>query len=156
APRLGVSYNLDGKGMSVLKAFYGRYYNNLADGFSAANPGGTNYVEYGFTDVNRNGKYDGIAELGAFRTRIGGADAPVNPDAKTPHTDEYSVTFERQFWGESSIRGTYVRKNQKDFIPFYATPIVTAWLGRLTVPKTATVGGTTYQLLDVPDAIADD
>src|SRR5437764_780708 len=38
--RVGVSYNLTGKGNSVLKAFYGRYYNNIADGFSAVNPGG--------------------------------------------------------------------------------------------------------------------
>jgi Carboxypeptidase regulatory-like domain len=153
--RVGFSYNLDGKGQSVLKGFYGRYYNNLADGFSAANPGGTNYAEYAFNDLNRNGKYDGIAELGAFRTRIGGADAPVNPDAKTPHTDEYSATFEHQFWGESSIRATYVRKIQKDFIPFYFTPIVTAWLGNLTVPKTQVVNGVSYSLLDVPNSLAD-
>jgi hypothetical protein len=156
AARIGASYSLDRKGQSVLKAFYGRYYNNLADSFSAANPGGTNYVEYGFNDANRNGKYDGVSELGAYRTRIGGADAPVNPDMKTGHTDEYSVTYERQFWGESSIRGTYVRKNQKDFVPYYATPIVTAWLGHLTVPKTASVGGVVYNLVDVPDSLADD
>ena len=50
APRLGVSYDLTGQGRTVLKAFYGRYYNNLADGFSSANPGGTNYAEYNFND----------------------------------------------------------------------------------------------------------
>ena len=154
APRIGVSYNVDGKGQTVLKAFYGRYCNNLADSFSAANPGGTNYVEYGFNDLNRNGKFDGVAELGAFRTRIGGADAPVDTNTKTPHTDEYSVTMERQFWGESSIRGTYVRKMQKDFVPFYATPIVTAWLNTQTVSKTRVVNGVTYNLLDVPDSLA--
>ncbi|HEY7291448.1 MAG TPA: carboxypeptidase regulatory-like domain-containing protein [Vicinamibacterales bacterium] len=156
AARVGFSYNLDGKGKSVLKAFYGRYYNNLADGFSAANPGGTNYVEYAFNDLNNNGKYDGLQELGAFRTRIGGADAPVNPNARTPHTDEYSVTVEQQFWGESSFRATYVRKMQKDFIPFYSTPIVTAWLGQVNVPKTQTINGVTYNLLDVPDSLAND
>ncbi len=50
APRLGVSYDVTGQGRTVLKAFYGRYYNNLADGFSSANPGGTNYAEYNFND----------------------------------------------------------------------------------------------------------
>ena len=154
APRVGVSINLDGQGKSVLKAFYGRYYNNMADGFSAANPGGTNYAEYNFNDLNNNGKYDGVNELGTFRLRIGGADAPVDPNAKTPHTDEYSVTAERQFWEESSIRFTYVRKNQKDFLPFYYTPIVTAWLGQQTVAKNATIDGVTYHLLDVPDSLA--
>ena len=160
APRVGVSYNMDGKGQTVLKAFYGRYYNNLADTFSAANPGGTNYVDYNFRDLNGNGRYDGVQELLSFRNRIGGADAPVDPNTKTPKTDEFSLTLERQFWGESSVRGTYVRKIQNDFIPFYATPIVSAWLGKLTVPKTVAVRGddgrlVTYQLLDVPDSLAD-
>jgi Carboxypeptidase regulatory-like domain/TonB dependent receptor len=155
AARVGVSYGLTGDGKSVLKAFYGRYYNNLADGFSSANPAGQRYVEYNFNDLNRNGKYDGVQELGTFRTRLGGADAPVDPNLKTPHTDEISVTGERQFWQESSIRATYVRKMQRDYVPFYFTPIVTAWVGQLTVPKTASVNGVTYNLLDVPDRLAD-
>jgi Carboxypeptidase regulatory-like domain len=154
APRIGFSANLDGVGKTVLKAFYGRYYNNLADTFSAANPGGTSYNEYNFNDLNRNGKYDGVAELGSWRTRIGGADAPVDPDAFTPYTDEISATVERQLWGESSIRATYVRKMQNGFIPFYYTPIVTGWLGQVTVPKTRVVNGVSYNLLDVPDSLA--
>jgi outer membrane receptor protein involved in Fe transport len=43
---------------------------------------------------------------------------------------------------------------QKDFVPFYGTPLVTAWIGQLTVPKSVTVQGTTYNLMDVPDALA--
>ncbi len=38
AARLGFSYDLSGAGKTVLKGFYGRYYNNLADGFSSAEP----------------------------------------------------------------------------------------------------------------------
>jgi hypothetical protein len=155
AARIGFSYNLSGDGKSVLKGFYGRYYNNLADGFSSANPAGQRYVEYNFNDLNGNKKYDGVSELGTFRARLGGADAPVDPNLKTPHTDEISATYERQFWEESSIRFTYVRKMQRDYVPFYFTPIVTAWVGQLTVPKTATVAGVTYNLMDVPDSLAD-
>jgi hypothetical protein len=154
AARVGVSVNLDGTGKTVLKAFYGRYYNNMADGFSAVNPGGQNYIEYNFNDLNHNGKYDGIQELGAFRTRIGGDSSPVVPGTKTPHTDEYSVTLEKQFWEESSFRATYVRKMQKDYVPFYFTPMVTAWMGNLTVPTTASYLGTTYNLVDVPNSLA--
>ncbi|HEV3062061.1 MAG TPA: carboxypeptidase regulatory-like domain-containing protein [Vicinamibacterales bacterium] len=159
AARIGLSYNLDGKGQSVLKAFYGRYYNNLADGFSSANPAGTSYIDYNFNDLNHNGKYDGVQELGTFRQRIGGADAPVDPNAKTPHTDEYSFTVEHQFWGESSLRGTYVRKMQKDFLPFYYTSLVSAWIGSngqqlTTVPVNQVVNGVTYNLMDVPNSLA--
>src|SRR4029079_2490954 len=31
APRIGISYDLSGKGNTVLKAFYGRFYYNYAD-----------------------------------------------------------------------------------------------------------------------------
>jgi outer membrane receptor protein involved in Fe transport len=154
AARVGFSYSLTRDSKNVLKAFYGRYYNNFADGYSSANPAGQRYVEYNFNDLNHNGKYDGVQELGAFRTRLGGADAPVDPNTRTPYTDEYSVTLERQFWSESSIRGTYVRKTQKDFVPFYGTAIVPAWIGTQTVPVTATAFGTTYNLLDVPNSLA--
>ncbi len=159
APRVGFSYDLSGKGQSVLKAFWGRYYNNLADGFSSANPGGTNYAEYNFLDQNHNNLYDGPQELGTLRTRIGGASAGVNPNLKTPHTDEISGTFERQFWGESSFRFTYVRKSQYDYVPFYFTPLLPAWIGNINVPTTQTYDGPNgpevYNLLDVPDALAD-
>jgi hypothetical protein len=159
APRIGVSYNLTGKGNSVLKGFYGRFYNNIADGFSAANPGGANYVDYNFRDLNGNGRYDGPQELVSFRTRLGGADAPVNPNLKTPYTDEASGSFEQQFWGESSARLTYVRKHQAQYIPFYFTPLISAWIGRVNVPTRVTNQGPngleTFNLLDVPDALAD-
>ena len=156
APRIGLSYTVDEKGATVLKAFYGRYYNNFADGFSSANPGGTSYVNYNFKDLNHNGLYDGPQELGALINRIGTSAAPVDPNMKTPYTDEVSATLEHQFWGESSIRGTYVRKMQKLFVPFYFNPIVTAWQGQFNVPVTASYLGTTYHLMDVPNSLAND
>ena len=155
APRIGVSYNLSAKGQTVLKGFWGRYYNNLADGFSSANPGGTNYAEYNFLDQNRNNRYDGPSELGSLRLRIGGASSTVNPDLKTPHTDEISGSLEHQFWGESSARFTYVRKNQYDYVPFYFSPLLPAWLGQVTVPTRVVDGAETFTLLDVPSSIAD-
>jgi hypothetical protein len=161
AARVGFSYNLSSRGSTVLKGFYGRYYNNLADGFSSANPGGTNYAEYNFLDPNHNNRYDGPAELGSLRTRIGGASATVNSDLKTPHTDEISGSLEHQFWGESSVRFTYVRKNQYDYVPFYFTPLIKAWIGKVNVAKRVTNASPTgslesFSLLDVPDAVAGD
>jgi hypothetical protein len=155
APRLGFSYDLSGKGQTVLKGFYGRYYNNMADGFSSANPGGTNYAEYVFLDQNRNQRYDGPSELGALRLRIGGADAPVDANARTPYTEEFSGSIEHQFWGESSARLTYVRKHSADFIPFYYNPYVPAWDGKLTVATRQTSSdGRVFNLVDIPASLA--
>jgi hypothetical protein len=156
APRIGVSYALASQGSTVLKAFYGRYYNNMADGFSSANPGGTNYAEYNFNDSNGNQRYDGPHELGAERLRIGGASTTANPDLDTPYTDEISATFEHQFWGESSGRFTYVRKMQRKFVPFYYTPYVPAWYGQLTVPVRVVSDetGEVFNLRDIPASLA--
>jgi len=160
AARIGFSYNLTGKGNSVLKAFYGRYYNNIADGFSSVNPGGANYIDYNFNDLNHNLKYDGPQELVSFRTRIGGSSDTVNTSLKTPYTDEISGTFEQQFWGESSARLTYVRKHQAQYIPFYFSPLIKAWMGNVNVPvrvRNVAPNGSveTFNLLDVPDALAE-
>jgi hypothetical protein len=155
APRLGLTYDLSGKGRAVLKGFYGRYYNNLADGFSAVNPGGISIAEFNFNDRNGNKKYDGVAELGTLRLRAGADSTPVDPNFKTPSTEEISGSFETQLLGESSVRATYVRKNVKDAGPFYGTNLVSAWVGKVTVPSRQVINGETFNLLDVPASLAD-
>jgi len=155
APRLGVTYDLTGRGRTVLKGFYGRYYNNIADSFTGANPGGITTAEYNFLDQNRNGRYDGPSELGTQRLRSGGASTLVSPDYKTPFAEEISASFETQLPGESSARVTYVRKNLRDAAPYYVSNLVTAWVGQNTVPVTRTIAGETFSLVDVPDSLAD-
>jgi hypothetical protein len=155
APRLGFSYDLTGKSKTVLKGFYGRYYNNIADSFYNANPGGTSYAEYNFNDLNRNNRYDGPSELAGLRLRIGGADAPVDANARVPFTEEFSGSVEHQFWGESSARLTYVRKHTGDFMPFFYNPYVPAWDGKLTVPtRQVSSDGQVFNLVDIPSSLA--
>ena len=113
APRLGVSYDVTGKGNTVLKGFYGRYYYNYADSFSNLNPGGANYKTFRFLDQNGNRLYDGPSELGLLANSSGGTSTTVNPDMKKPYADEYDLSIERQFWGESSVRVAYVRKQHE-------------------------------------------
>jgi hypothetical protein len=158
AARFGVAYDLTGQGRTVLKGFYGRYYNNLADSFSTANPGGDNLAEYNFNDLNHNGRYEGPQELGALRFRLGGASASVNPNLRTPFVDELSASLEHQFWGESSLRFALVHKNSRDFVPYYYSPFIPAWVGQLTVPTTVTVVAPsglpeTYHVFDIPASL---
>jgi outer membrane receptor protein involved in Fe transport len=135
APRLGVSYDASGKGTTLLKAFYGRYYYNYADAFSALNPNGANYKTFKFNDVNGNRLYDGPQELGAFVASAGGVSTTVDPNIKKPYADEYDLSMEHQFWGESSLRVAYVRKNTFNEI----STIDLSRVGHFTVPITVPV-----------------
>jgi hypothetical protein len=155
APRLGVSYDVSGKGSTVLKAFYGRYYYNYADAFSALNPGGANYKTFKFNDVNGNKLYDGPQELGAFVSSAGGVSTAVDPNVQKPYADEYDLSVEHQFWGESSVRVAYVRKNTNNEI----STLDLSRVGHFVVPTTVPVqlrdfvngvtGTTSVTLLDL-------
>jgi len=132
-PRVGVSYSPTDK--SVVKGFYGRYYYNFADRFSNVNPGGTNTRDYRFNDLNRNRIFDGVQELGALEASAGGTSTTLDPNLRTPYADEVSVSYERQFWGESSVRAAYVRKmTRDDFTTFNVLRE-----GQFTVPTTVTI-----------------
>ena len=124
APRVGASWDPMGDSKSVVKAFWGRFYFNYADRLAGADPGGANYKDYVFNDLNGNRLYDGSAELGALVGSFGGTSTTIDPNLKTPYTDEIDVSFDRQFWGESSARVAYVRKmSRNDFATINAARI---------------------------------
>jgi hypothetical protein len=158
-PRVGFSYDLVGDGKSVVKAFFGRYYYNFADRLANLNPGGTNRNDYQFLDPNRNRIYDGRAELGSLVASAGGSSTTIDPALKTPYADELSLSFERQFWGESSIRAGYVRKMARDDFATYNV----LREGQFTVARQIPVvmrsfdGGIqetrTFTLYDIPDSL---
>jgi hypothetical protein len=155
-PRAGVSWDVTGRGDTVFKVFYGRYYFNFADRLSGLNPGGTNRKDFKFLDQNANRLYDGPHELGALVRSAGGSSTVLDENLKTPYADEISTAFEKQFWGESSIRVAYIRKMvRNEFDTFNEL-----WDGQFTVPTTVTVPirnygspevtNQTFNLMDVP------
>ena len=135
APRLGLSWDATGTGKSVIKAFYGRYYFNTADNFAGADPGGPNYGDYIFNDVNGNRLFDGRQELGALVSSFGGASTTVDPNLKNWYADEIDLSYDRQFWGESAFRIAYVRKMNRNLY----TTINTARIGQYTQQTTVPV-----------------
>lgn len=159
APRVGVSYALTSKGNTVVKAFWGRYNYNYADRLSGLNPGGINTRDYKFLDQNGNKLYDGPQELGALVASSGGTSTTLDANLKTPHANEFSVSLDHQFWGESSVRLAYVRKMVRDE---FAT-INKAREGQFTEPKQVSItlrefGSTTtenrtYTVYDIPASL---
>lgn len=156
APRFGISFDPGGDGRSAIKAFYGRYYNNLASDFANLNPGGAASRTHRFLDLNGNRLYDGAQELGALVASTGGTTTTLDAELRVPHTDEFDLSYQRQVWGESSVRVAYVRKMVRDI---YANFNI-ARDGQFTVPFSTLVtlrsvnggieGTRTFDLLDIP------
>jgi hypothetical protein len=170
APRLGVTYDLLGTGKTVIKGHYGRYYQNIADRLSSANPAGLARVQFQFLDPNRNGLYDGDHELGARVSQTGtvgtslenAQGTPVNSDLAPAYADELSASVEHELAPDTSLRFSYVRKetrndfasrswNRAQVLPLLENP----------VPYTATCTGCpgefanqTLNLVRVPDSAA--
>jgi Carboxypeptidase regulatory-like domain/TonB dependent receptor len=166
APRLGVGWDVSGDSRSVVKAFYGRFYFNFADNLAGADPAGPNYKDITFNDLNGNGVYDGLQELGRtasgaldVKNSFGGAGTVVDPNLKNSYTDEFDLSYDRQFWGESAFRVAFVRKIEKNLY----TTINTARIGAYTVPTSVTVniqnfgtgvvGPQTFTLFDIPSSL---
>ncbi len=159
APRVGLSYDLTGKGKTVLKAFYGRYYMNYADSFTGVNPGGISTRTFKFLDQNGNKVYDGPQELGALLDSTGGTSTKADVNMKPPYADEINGAVEHQFWGESSLRVAYVRKMSRNNFG----RINVARDGQFTIPRTVTVAirnyndpnivNQTFNVMDVPAGI---
>jgi hypothetical protein len=118
------------------------------------NPGGISTAEYNFIDTGDH-LYHGPQNLGTIRLRSGADSTPVDANLKTPRTEEISGSFETQLPGESSFRFTYVRKNTYDRLPVYGSNLVPAWIGNINKPTVQTYLGTTYNLVDVADRVAD-
>ena len=169
APRLGLTYDIAGTGKTVFKAHYGRYYVNIADQLSAANPGAYAYVQYEFLDQNANGLYDGSSELGTLLSSRGTvgtslADAtgtPVNPDLKPEYADEISLSVEHELMPDTSLRFSYVRKQLRNDFELEWNQAQVIPLLENGVPFTATCTGcpgefanAQLNLVRVPDSAA--
>ena len=159
APRVGASWDMTGDSRSVVKAFYGRFYYNYADNLAGADPGGPNYKDFVFNDQNGNRLFDGPQELGQVVNSFGGTSTIVDPNLKNSYTDEFDLSYDRQFWGESAFRIAYVRKMEKNLY----TTINTSRIGQYTVPTpltvniqnfgTGVVGPQTFNVFDIPSSL---
>ena len=139
APRVGFTYDLTGEGRSVLKGYFGRYYNNMNSGIDASNPGGNKSVTYEFLDQNENGLFDGVHELGERRGGSTGAGlgiersspvgTDVDPGLTIPYVDEVSVAAEHQIGTDIGVRASVVHKRQTGN---WGAPINIARVGTLT------------------------
>jgi hypothetical protein len=132
SPRLGVVFDLTGRGKTVLKAFAGRFFiNPSTDISSQENPVGAAGIRYAFNDRNGNRLYDGRQELGAQLTTRGGAGfVRVDRELEHPYGNELSTHIEHELFPSLSVRGSYVYKAIRN----YDDEVDVARVNAMTVP----------------------
>ena len=108
SPRLGLAWDVFGKGTSVLKGFYGQLYEGaMFQTWNRAVSGIGDYIIYDVGPGNRLTEND----------RISGASKYVVADGiKHPRTDEFNLAYEQQVGQNWRASATYVRRSAKNFI----------------------------------------
>jgi Carboxypeptidase regulatory-like domain len=108
-PRVGIAYNLTSTDRSVLKAFWGRYYEGAASAFfTSATPG---IQDYTYTPVNLAGQPIGPPEV-----IIPAQVYDIGDDMKHPRTDEFNLSYEQQLRGRLRFTATGIWRRGTNFI----------------------------------------
>lgn len=148
SPRLGLAWDVTGKGTSVLKGFYGHLYEGaMFQTWNRAVSGIGDYVIYE-VDARNN-----LTEI----DRISGASKYVVADGiKHPRTDEWNVAYEQQLGSKWRASATYIRRTAKNLInstliggQWAASPFVNpltnqsmsiyTWANRASIPQRFTI-----------------
>jgi len=107
-PRLGAAFDVTGKGTTVLKGFWGRYFEGTASAFyTSATPGIQDTIH---TPINDNGTL-GTPEV-VTPAQIFGIDTNI----KHPMTDEFNVAWEQQFFGNMRLVATGIYRKTSNFV----------------------------------------
>ncbi len=130
SPRLGLVFQLTKDRKTILKASYGRYYGHmLIREFMGGAPSKSSLYEY---EYNWNtGAYDILWYVTDPLANIG-----IDPNLKSPYSDQFSVGIESEILPEFSLSLTGIYKKSKDFVAEHNT-------------------GGEYELIDYYDAFGD-
>ena len=132
SPRIGVAYDVTGKGNSVLRFSYGRYYIMQGTGLAeTANPVGLFGKYYAWRDTNG----DGIPQQSEWLPQgpatlpvnaFGGSSTHINSGMSRPYSDQLSAAYEQLVWGDLRIGVTYYYRTKKNLIGIENTAVQTS------------------------------
>jgi hypothetical protein len=115
SPRLGVTAKLTRDGRTVLRASYGRFHQGILTAeYESVHPGNAPTTVYEFDKTT--GDYTTFVE-----TVDPNRDIEVDPNSRSPRTDEYSIGIDRQIGRGLSVALAYIKKDGGDFIAWHDT-----------------------------------
>jgi Carboxypeptidase regulatory-like domain/TonB dependent receptor/TonB-dependent Receptor Plug Domain len=113
SPRLGFNLKLTSDGRTLLHGNWGRYHQGVLLGEPAAvHPGITPQTE-AFYDPATLGYTDIVAVVDPK------AQLRIDPETRSPYTDQFSLGFERELFTDVATSATYVHKEGRDFIGWW-------------------------------------
>jgi hypothetical protein len=115
APRIGVSYDISGKGRTAVKAYYGRFYNQFGSEIAETiNPNARINVQIPWTDRNNNLQFDpGELNLTNF-TGFTGVFPRMDANATRPYSDEMNVGIDHELVRNFGVSVSYHRRQHRN------------------------------------------
>lgn len=121
SPRLGIAIDLFGKGKTIAKAFYGRYYSTLAAGAwdLVKSTRTENFIDYNWVDNNWNGQIDPadtFTEI--FRSGRGDWDPrlSIDPGLHAPFTDEFILGLDNELLSNFKLGINFVLRKSGNIV----------------------------------------
>ena len=110
SPRLGLTAKLTADGRTILRTTYGRFHQGILTGEpSAVHPGLTPITTAAFDPAT--GQYSRVISVVNPTVNL-----RLDPQTRSPQTDQFGIGIERQLFRRVSISASYVHKDGSDFV----------------------------------------
>jgi hypothetical protein len=119
SPRVGLAFDVTGKGTSVVRFSYGRYYKMQGTQLlEAVNPVGFAGKTFTWNDANGDGipQTSEWLDTANLTGQFGGTTTHIDPHMSRPYSDEISASYEKQLWRDLRVDASYYYRTKKNLI----------------------------------------
>lgn len=109
APRIGVTYDLFDDHSTIIKAHYGRMFENVITSYYSKLAPVSDYISYSYDP-------DSATYVENWRDVWDPEKYSIDPDISMPYVDQYTVGLERELIKDLTLGVTYIYRNFQNFI----------------------------------------